>query len=397
MAFAGTIIRPFQSRNFVAGLGLVLIFYGALGVYAFITGDTHLKSQESRLATATVAISRDKIESPEITEALPHSKDEALGAPPMHENITAIEPPSPEADASAVENNMAPVAGLFETLSNGDILPKKAEDGRTPFITYSAPSPDVEGKKLIALVIDDVGLSPSITQSLHSALPHEISFLVSAYANDSESLQKQLRQNGRELWLKIPFETSGFPEDDPGMRGILSRASLGQNMENFKWGLTRFSGYAGVAADIDTAFITAKPTIGALMKENFDRGLGFFEMNNSAPPQIKDMAMRNNTPYIRNEIKLHDPKWNANIREAATLMESIAQSKGHAIGILKPYPETIPFIQEWISSLQARNFALVPVSWIYKRNLSSELSAAVAAPQTPSKEQQSVETPHESH
>jgi len=379
MALVNTFMRPFMNKGFLIGVLLTAAVYGGSFVWADLASRTHLENIESTLASQTIPIQRISSEAPQ--ESLDGDEQSTAS---IHGDLLHDEMHSPHEDHSAAENthdshsthqphnndtpdNTYPIAGLFETESNGNILPTIREsDGMTPFKAYSrAPEKISPSAVAIALVIDNVGLSPSMAARLQTELPPEITFLTNPYASNIDKIEKDWHEIKREIWLKIPFESADFPMDDPGIKGILTRASLSKNMDNLTWALSRAHGYSGIAASVDSAFLQSRPLLGSLAKDVFDRGLGFFEMNNAAPPIVKDMAERQNKPYIRNEIMLQDPKWNGDIGEAAGLLETIAESKGYAIGIMQPYPETIEFVKQWSSNLERKNITLVPLSAIY--------------------------------
>ena len=152
--------------------------------------------------------------------------------------------------------------------------------------------------------------------------------------------------------------------DDPGAKTILSRNTLGTNTNNLKWALSRASGYAGTASYIDTAFASATPMVKAISRETLNRGLGFFEINVGANTTVKDIATPMKSPYIRNDIIFFDQKWNGQFAQGFDLLESIAKSKGYAVGVIKPFPSAIDAYRNWYKSLNNSQVALAPLSAI---------------------------------
>lgn len=385
MALTASISRPFRQKSFYAGLALSALFFGGAFLWAGLTSDEHLGAVQDSLASQTIPIIRaDRADSAHHDASLVPKGDlledeKLLEPPPVTEDAIAVKPHAEEPEHESAQS--FPIAGLFETTADGSTLPIiRQQDGMSPFRAYSkTDTPIPADRPLIALVINDVGLSPAFAERLHAQLPPEVTFIVNPYVSSLNALEKQWHMDKRELWLKAPFETAGFPEEDPGMRGIMTRVSLSQNMDNFKWTLSRLAAYSGIAAYIDNTYLQARPLLGALAKEGFDRGLGYFELNNSAPPQVKDMAERQKAPYIRNEISLQSPKWNGEIDEAASLLETVAESKGYAIGVLQPYPETIDFLKNWMGTLKAKNFVFVPLSAIYTHKLTQPGNASTPA------------------
>ena len=389
MAVMPNIVSSFQSRSFLYGLAAGMSVYAILAVWAFMGGSSGLESVQGKLASQTIAITRsDAVATPpkkdtnpsqighqdrplqeahSATQSDEHGHDNTANAvsPDDHDQL-AHNPPQQDQDAPDLAMIEVPYPGLYETDAKGDLLPIiRGSDGLTPFQAYKRPFAFKDGQKMIALVLDGYGLSNALSKNAALMLPENVSFIMSPYTPDAKSLAQTARNNGHEIWLNIPFENQNFPYEDPGSKAILSRASLSANMDNLKWALASTSGYVGLAFYSDLAFQKSKPSLNALFKEAIDRGLGLFETNISAPSQIKDIATRFDAPYIKNEITFFDGKWNNNIDEAAELLETIAESRGRAVGVFKGYPDALKFINRWVPKLEQKGFTLVPLSAIY--------------------------------
>ena len=362
------------SRSFLYGLGAGLSVYALLAGWAYFGGSTALKDKQERLASQTLMIEHMPSVRPEkipvaelknsdrVAALEPYEKDSAQDVTEPHAETAHSSP----ADKNVTDMRAAPYPGIYETGARGGILPIiRANDGLTSFYAYRKPFALAPEQKLIALVIDDYGLSRSQSTEAINVLPGEVTFILSPYAGDPNAMREMARGKGHELWLKLPMETQNFPKDDPGSKAILSRVSLDTNMDNLRWALSRTSGYAGLAIYNDLAFSRTKSTLSAILKAAADRGLGLFDLNISAPAQIQDTAERLNAPYISNEILFHDPKWNGEINEAAELLETIAESRGSGVGVFKNYPAALAFIENWLPELQRKGFTLAPLSAIY--------------------------------
>lgn len=377
MALTSHITKSLTSRSFLCGLGAGLSVYALLGGWAYFGGGGALQMQQERLASQTLPIERVESEHPAEIPIADLNEDERLDIteprrqqPPHTQEPVGSKPnpapPEPLPNTISMELRSAPYPGVYETGPKGEILPvMNAADGLSPFYTYRKPFSFNPDQKLIALVVDDYGLSRSQSNENARALPDAVTFVISPYANDPGAMREAARNKGHELWLKLPMETENFPKDDPGSKAILSRASLDKNMDNLRWALAQTSGYAGLALYNDLSFTRTKSTLSAILKESSDRGLGFFDMNISAPSQVKESAERFNAPYIKNEIFFHDPKWAGDIDAAAELLETIAESRGYAVGVFKNYPSALEFIQSWVPELARKGFTLAPLSAIY--------------------------------
>lgn len=365
MAVITHITNSLTSRSFLYGLGAGLSVYALLAGWAYFGGSATMQERQEQLASRTLIIEHAAPERPaEIPVAELEENDRVDVIKPQERPVPA---PTPLSDTQqSTDMRAAPYAGVYETGARGNILPIiRTSDGLSSFHAYRKPFKLAPEQKLIALVIDGYGLSRSQSAEVSRKLPGEVSFVLSPYTTDADAMREAARNNGHELWLKLPMENQNFPQDDPGNKAILSRASLDNNMDNLMWTLSRTSGYAGLALYNDLAFTNTKSTLSAILKAAIDRGLGLFDMNISAPDHVKDTALRFNAPYIGNEIFFHDPKWAGETKDAAELLETIAESRGHAVGVFKNYPAALAFIEGWVPELQRKGFMLAPLSAIY--------------------------------
>lgn len=345
------------SRTFFIGVLLTCLFYGSLIGWGILNKSTHLDTLEKKLASQSVKINRgDMIVTPD-DDHTPHTNTDEESGATEHNQTTQHDTPISKEPLSDVD-----VQGLDESDAEGNVLPIiRKTDGLTSFQVYKAPFAS-QGKAVIAIVIDDFGLSANSSTELLDQLPPHTTLLLTPYAQNPKGLKNILKQKGHEFWVKVAFENKNFPLDDPGAKTILSRNTLGTNMNNLKWALSRTSGYAGIASYIDTAFAAATPMVKAISRETLNRGLGFFEINVGAGSTVKDIAVPMKAPYIRNDIIFFDRKWNGQFSQGFELLETIAESKGYAVGVLKPFPSAIDAYRDWYKSMNNSKFSLAPLS-----------------------------------
>lgn len=362
-AIANTLKNSLISKSFAIGIILTIVFYVGLLAWALFSSSASLSSLDDRLASETVIIDRG-------LDLAEESATESIESQSLNfENDVPIETkPEP---VKPIKENVNPlpfeaIAGLYETDTTGNLIPIiRTSDGMTPFEAYSSPFIAKPNTSLITLIIDDFGLKGQQSEIL-SIVPSNTTILMSPYSDGIKNISRYVLQNGHELWLKAPFETQNFPNDDPGPKAILRLSSLNQNQENLKWIMKRTEVYTGIAGYTDISFSNENPMINALARTIMNRGLGFLEMNVSAQPQIRDLAQRQNAPYGKVDVRLNDTKWKNRINEALDLLESIAQSRGSAVAILSPFPETIDSIQQWSTTLANKNIEIVPLSAVIK-------------------------------
>ncbi len=354
---------------FLRGLAVAGLLYILLFVVIWLQSDETIAGLEERLASQTVLIQHDtKTTQPPVASVIdPHAEDHATAE-------------TSEASLPLDKNTLvpAPIKGLFERTKNGTLPLIRKKDGMTPFKAYSRPFAGTS-KPMIALLVDDYGLSDTASETALKTLPSSVTLLLSPYSNGADVWQERARKNGHEVWLDLPFENAQYPRIDSGPRVLLTTASLKQNEDTLIWGLASTTGYAGIAGSTDYVFDSAGAVLQPLMKFTFGRGLGFLELNPAAPDSIETIAVNANAPYAQAHVHIND-----GTHESSPLkkLEFIAQEKGYAIGVIKPQSASLRSVSKWLATLEQKGIELVPVSAIAGRGIKDKpIEMPVATPE----------------
>lgn len=364
-------------RALVQGLIAVLLIYCSIFVYVLFAGNSALEKIEAKLPGQTVKIDRmgaasnssapehHTIPKPvhqEHAEAVPHQETEVSSEPAAHghDETHAPEDESHEATMSGRGLPRAPNKEVIEIQADGKFLPKISVTGLTPFDAYKRPF-TLANVPVIAVAIEDFGLSRQSSEEALEKLPPEISLLLSPYSDVPEDWVKAARENGHEVWLQLPVQNSDFPETaDTGPQTLMSSADLQYNNDRMIWALKSSVGYVGVAAQTDPLFMYSKPVAKAILTSVFSRGLGFLELNPDNPAFIETAAVAENIPYAKNTILIGD-----SVQDHAALFERAeaeASGGGYAIVVIELYPANLEALVDWLSSLEKKGLQLAPVS-----------------------------------
>ena len=193
-------------------------------------------------------------------------------------------------------------------------------------------------------------------------MPAAVSLILNPYANDIKTWQENARADGHELWLQMPIQNENFPLDDPGPNGLLTRVSLKYNQDRVNWLLGRTVGYAGITAYTDSAIEQSTTMFSDLIGSSiFERGLGFFELNNNSNNFISQMADERNAPYTRSHIKLKSFVAGSNALQTA---ENKINANKQTVITVQPTMQNVAELKGWIERLQRQNIQVVPLSAI---------------------------------
>ncbi len=348
MDIQGVIKTTLKPQPLLVGLGMASSIYLVIFLFVGLGAGKTLHKMEEKLASDSVAIERPI----QAIFAHPGATDDANSAP--HGQGRPITPPITKGPSLTP----APLAGLYLQEPEG-LLPKISPSGMTPFDGYKKPGPQTQ-KPLVAIIITDFGLSQTASNQILRNLPSEVSLILSPYADHLDDLQKTARAAGHELWLGLPLVDEENANHDFGPQALSQGAGLKQNQDRYLWALSRTTGYVGVASMIGNDFNNANTAIKNIFTDIFDRGLGYLEINPSAGKAIENIAKSKRAPYAKNIQFLENTSLKA--------LETIAEGRGYVIGVVHPNPNTIKSLKSWLDTLEAKGFALAPVSAIAAQN-----------------------------
>ena len=352
-----------DASAFVQGIALVALFWAGMFAYIFLQAGTVKEAMQSQLAVRTVMIDGGmpfaaKPKEVEAVPAVPVTAD----TPEIVGKDSRISPPREiAADKMPVileGLRSSPIEGLSQNTPGGLLPQKRKHDALTPFDAYKRPYSFADKTPLVALLVQDFGLSQSLSQEALEKLPPEISVLVSPYSDNIQEIATSARNHGHETWLETPMENRQFEFADPGPTIIMSRHGLKENQEIMDKLMTQFHGYAGIAGYVDNSFNNFAATMmDALMEKVFERGIGYIDLNPAAPPLMPRLSFNAGSAYARVDTRAND---------LATLeeLEEKARSNRFALGAIQLTPYNLKVIEDWVQSLKDKNITLVPASAI---------------------------------
>ncbi len=222
-----------------------------------------------------------------------------------------------------------------------------------------------QGRPMIAIVLDDVGVNRRGAQKA-IALPGPLTLSFMTYARDLLQMTAKARAAGHELMLHVPMEPRSA-EMDPGpnvLREDIPRAEL---LQRLTWGLARFDGYVGINNHMGSRFTASPEGMALVMGQLKARGLLFLDSLTAANSVAGSLAARAEVPYAVRDVFLDNaPDDLAAIHRQLAILEQLARERGYAVGIGHPHDGTVLALREWIPQMQARGFALVPISAIVR-------------------------------
>jgi uncharacterized protein len=230
-------------------------------------------------------------------------------------------------------------------------------------VAFSVP----QGKPLIAVVLDDVGVARSHAE-LAIDLPGVITLSFMTYADGVADMAARARAKGHELMLHVPMEPLG-DEIDAGPNVLQVGASESELLKRLDWGLGRFPGYIGINNHMGSRFTQDERGMSVVLAELKRRNLLFLDSRTISNTVGDKIAARMGVAHVMRDVFLDNEMDEAAVVKQLMQAERIAASKGQAIAIGHPHPATIAAIRAWMPKAAARGFVIVPLSAVAKLRL----------------------------
>lgn len=243
-----------------------------------------------------------------------------------------------------------------------------------------------QGKRaLIAIVIDDVGLDvkrsrrtldlpPGVTLAFLPYSPH-----VAAQAADAAA-------KGHELMVHLPMEPLGM-RANPGPNYLGVNHTTEELQNRIAANLDAFKGYAGVNNHMGSAFTSYAPGMKVFMAELKKRNVFFLDSKTAPESVAEEAAKAAGIRTTHRDVFIDHYEDPAHVLAALEKVERVARAAGSAVAIGHPKDVTLDALMQWLPTLQAKGFDLVPMSAVVahrkKQNAPYTPAPVAAAPKPP--------------
>ncbi|MGI9500695.1 MAG: divergent polysaccharide deacetylase family protein [Geminicoccaceae bacterium] len=274
----------------------------------------------------------------------------------------AIEPVAIEPATSkpfVVERDAAaPATGIWQ---------RPRDDAPTWLKNAVAAAVDDE-RPIIAIVIDDLGLNRSNTAAFNG-LPSPLTLAFLPYAGRIEAQTEAALAAGHELLLHLPMEPIGSAW--PGPDALTTKIDQEEFTARLIKNLSRFEGFVGINNHMGSRLTADRSRMEVVMRELRERDVLFLDSKTSARSVASDIAGLNGVPNTTRDVFIDNVIDVGAIKRQLVLAESVARQSGSAVAIGHPHGATIQALRDWLPSLEARGFALAPISAVVARRACS--------------------------
>jgi polysaccharide deacetylase 2 family uncharacterized protein YibQ len=221
------------------------------------------------------------------------------------------------------------------------------------------------GRALVAVIIDDMGLDRRQAQAA-VALPGPLTLSYLPYAGDLPAQTRAARSAGHELMVHVPMEPEQASATVPTIALSVDLEPV-EAARRLEWALGRFDGFVGINNHMGSRFTADAGHLRPVLQELKRRGLLFVDSRTSPRSAAPELARALRLPFASRDVFLDHDDDAAAIRARLRELEEIARQRGHAIAIGHPRERTLAALREWLPTLAARGFVLVPISAVVHR------------------------------
>ena len=214
---------------------------------------------------------------------------------------------------------------------------------------------------LIAIVIDDMGISPKRTGAISSLqAPITSSFLT--YAKMPEKQMEVAQSNGHEIILHIPMEPKISKDIAPDT--LTTSMDIDEVVKNFEQMLNTFPNIKGINNHMGSKLTEDNERMTSLMNIFAQKKMFFLDSKTSSASVGEKIAIEKGVPTAHRHVFLDNKNDFNYISAQLAISEKIARKYGHCIAIGHPKTQTYEALNAWLPTLKEKNIKLVHLSKI---------------------------------
>lgn len=212
---------------------------------------------------------------------------------------------------------------------------------------------------VIAIVIDDMGISPKRTKDIISLqAPITSSFLT--YGRFLKKQISEAKASGHEIMIHVPMQPKKSVDIAPDTLKItMSDEEVKQGLEKM---LKDFDGVTGANNHMGSLFTENKEKMSVVMEVLKNNNIFFLDSKTSGKSVGKAVAKEYDVSYANRHVFLDNENNADYILKQLALTEKIAQKNGFAVAIGHPKSQTYVALKQWLESLDNKQIKLVHLS-----------------------------------
>ncbi|MEO6194904.1 MAG: divergent polysaccharide deacetylase family protein [Thermoanaerobaculia bacterium] len=282
----------------------------------------------------------------------------------------ATPPERPEAPAASASSESPRAARHAQRRKESSSSPSEHVEPEAPAAVPVAatipapPSGPIHGIR-VAVVIDDLGHDIAELRPLE-ALGVPVTYSVLPYEDQTPEVVAELRRRHAEMLLHLPMEPKNGQNPGPG--ALLQGMGDDELREKTEAALKAVPGVVGVNNHMGSLLSAEEGPMNAVLGVLAARGLFFLDSRTSAESVGYKVALGLGIPAAERQVFLDGEATPEAIHTQFERLLALARTKGSAIAIGHPHPETLAALAREIPRAKAEGYEFVPVSYLLTRS-----------------------------
>ncbi len=211
----------------------------------------------------------------------------------------------------------------------------------------------------VSIVIDDLGDQPRAGERA-LRLPGQVAYAFLPGSPYSARQAQAAHRAGREVLLHLPMEHSGGSLYPMGLSQQTPRDELARRLHAALASVPHARGINNHQGSLLTE--RREPMVWLMQEIRTTGGLYFLDSRTSPKSVAYEVARQMGVSAARREVFLDNVRERAAIRRAWQQTLTLARSRGAALAIGHPYPETLALLEAELPKLQRAGVRLIPPS-----------------------------------
>ncbi|MFI4987748.1 MAG: divergent polysaccharide deacetylase family protein [Alphaproteobacteria bacterium] len=290
--------------------------------------------------------------------------EEAVEEPPAH-HAGPASPSAAGAQHPPASEHKPILLGALEHLAI------KPTVGPQPAWLQSALAmPDLHGRPMVALVIDDSGVDRRRTErAMH--LPPRVTMSFLPYAPEVAKQVEEARGLGHEIIVHVPMEPLNG-QIDAGPNVLRLQDASEEILRRLDWDLSRFTGYVGVNNHMGSRFTQDGHGMRTVLEALKTRGLLFLDSRTTPGSVGAKLARELGLPTLERDVFLDNVDSREEVAARLAEVARIARHDGYAIAIGHPRDATLDELETWVAEAAGEGLVLVPLSAVMRALIAVE-------------------------
>ncbi len=259
------------------------------------------------------------------------------------------------------DNQTPPAATIGNMTTPNGTVQQSTPSGVPPWRRYAVAVPPTDGKPMVAIDIDDMGVDLHETAIAMKLLPPAVTFAFLPYGPDIRTQVDEARRLGHEILVHVPMQPDD-PRIDPGPMALKVDQTPAQILHRLGWDLDRFSGYVGINNHMGSRFTSDAAAMRVVMREVKARRLMYMDSETIASSVGYRMAKAFHVPALRRDMFLDDVPTKEKVLAQLAKTVRYAHLHGSVIAIGHPRPGTLAALKAWLPTVAKAGVVLVPLT-----------------------------------